>query len=110
MREAGMRQRAHQWLSTLVGPYLGRGKRDFSFRLYEGEGITRTGEGMMFLSPAQGEVIGVSPEFIALRTGETRFDVITAKSLEHALAIGQKVKVKFQDTEGGPPVPVFTPV
>ena len=26
------------------------------------------------------------------------------------LAIGQKVKVKFQDTEGGPPVPVFTPV
>ena len=27
-----------------------------------------------------------------------------------ALSIGQKVKVKFQPTEGGPPVPVFTPV
>ena len=26
------------------------------------------------------------------------------------LAIGQKVKVKFQETEGGPPVPVFSPV
>lgn len=26
------------------------------------------------------------------------------------LSIGQKVKVKFQDTEGGPPVPVFAPV
>ena len=26
------------------------------------------------------------------------------------LAIGQKVKVKFQATEGGPPVPVFSPV
>lgn len=97
MREAGMRQRAHQWLSTLVGPYLGRGKRDFSFRLYEGEGITRTGEGMMFLSPAQGEVIGISAEFIALRTGDTRFDVITAKSLEHPLAIGQKVKLRYYD-------------
>ena len=27
-----------------------------------------------------------------------------------ALDIGQKVKVKFQETEGGPPVPVFSPV
>ena len=27
-----------------------------------------------------------------------------------ALAIGQKVKVKFQPTENGPPVPVFSPV
>ena len=27
-----------------------------------------------------------------------------------ALAIGQKVKVRFQPTEGGPPVPVFAPV
>lgn len=27
-----------------------------------------------------------------------------------ALKIGQRVKVKFQDTEGGPPVPVFSPV
>ena len=97
MREAGTRQRAHQWLSTLVGPYLARGQRDFSFRLYEGEGITRTGEGMMFLSPAQGEVIGVSPEFIALRTGETRFDVITARSLEQPLSIGQKVKLRYYD-------------
>ncbi|UTP40071.1 Zn-ribbon domain-containing OB-fold protein [Phenylobacterium sp. LH3H17] len=26
------------------------------------------------------------------------------------LSIGQKVKVKFQDTEGGPPVPVFAPI
>ena len=26
------------------------------------------------------------------------------------LAIGQKVKVKFQETENGPPVPVFSPV
>jgi uncharacterized OB-fold protein len=26
------------------------------------------------------------------------------------LAIGQKVKVKFQPTEGGPPAPVFSPV
>lgn len=97
MREAGTRQRAHQWLSTLVGPYLPRGKRDFSFRLYEGEGITRTGEGMMFLSPAQGEVIGVSPEFIALRTGETRFDVITAPSVEQPLSIGQRVKLRYYD-------------
>jgi hypothetical protein len=97
MREAGTRQRAHQWLSTLVGPYLGRGKRDFSFRLYEGEGITRTGEGMMFLSPAHGEVIGVGPDFIALRTGETRFDVITHKSLEQPLAIGQKVRLRYYD-------------
>ncbi|HXQ11233.1 MAG TPA: Zn-ribbon domain-containing OB-fold protein [Caulobacteraceae bacterium] len=27
-----------------------------------------------------------------------------------ALAIGQKVKVRFQETEGGPPVPVFGPI
>jgi uncharacterized OB-fold protein len=27
-----------------------------------------------------------------------------------ALAIGQRVKVRFQATEGGPPVPVFAPI
>ncbi len=27
-----------------------------------------------------------------------------------ALAIGQRVKVRFQETEGGPPVPVFAPI
>ncbi len=97
MREARTRQRAHQWLSTIVGRYLGRGRRDFSFRLYEGEGITRTGEGMMFLSPAQGEVVGVSPDFIAVRTGDTRFDVITADSLEQAVAMGQHVKLRYYD-------------
>lgn len=26
------------------------------------------------------------------------------------LKIGQRVKVRFQDTEGGPPVPVFAPI
>ena len=26
------------------------------------------------------------------------------------LSIGQKVKVRFQETEGGPPVPVFAPI
>jgi uncharacterized OB-fold protein len=26
------------------------------------------------------------------------------------LAIGQKVKVRFQETDGGPPVPVFAPI
>jgi hypothetical protein len=26
------------------------------------------------------------------------------------LAIGMRVKVRFQDTEGGPPVPVFAPI
>lgn len=97
MREAGTRQRAHLWLSTLVGPYLGQGRRDFSFRLYEGEGITRTGEGMMFLSPARGEVIGISPEFIALRTGETRFDVITIQSMDQPLLMGQRVRLRYYD-------------
>ena len=27
-----------------------------------------------------------------------------------ALSIGQRVKVRFQETEGGPPVPVFAPI
>ena len=27
-----------------------------------------------------------------------------------SLTIGQRVKVRFQPTEGGPPVPVFAPV
>ena len=27
-----------------------------------------------------------------------------------ALKIGQRVKLRFQETEGGPPVPVFAPV
>jgi uncharacterized OB-fold protein len=26
------------------------------------------------------------------------------------LSIGMKVKVRFQDTDGGPPVPVFGPI
>lgn len=89
------RTRAHQFLTPLVAQLLGGRAGEFSFRLYEGEGVARSGHGMVFMEPAVGEVIGVGPEFVAVRTAPTKFDVITTQFLGNPIAVGQRVKLRY---------------
>lgn len=89
------RHRAHEFLSPVIRRLLPNAGDDFSFRLYEGEGITRTGEGMMFMTAAEGKVVGLSPEFIAVRTGSTRFDVVAAECMDTPVAVGNTVKLRY---------------
>ena len=69
-----------------------------------GEGVIYTFS-VMHRSPAGPYAIGyvTLDEGPAVMTNFVGCDLAT-------LRIGQRVKVRFQDTEGGPPVPVFAPV
>jgi uncharacterized OB-fold protein len=69
-----------------------------------GEGVIYT-YSVMHRSPSGPYAIG----YVTLNEGPavlTNFVGVTPDGLK----IGMKVKVRFQDTEGGPPVPVFAPV
>ena len=68
-----------------------------------GEGVIYT-YSVMYRSPTGPYAIG----YVTLNEGPsmmTNFVDVAADGLK----IGMKVKVKFQPTESGPPVPVFTP-
>jgi uncharacterized OB-fold protein len=69
-----------------------------------GEGVIYT-YSVMYRSPTGPYAIGyvTLDEGPAVLTNFVDYDF-------SKLAIGQKVKVKFQPTEGGPPVPVFSPI
>ena len=69
-----------------------------------GEGVIYT-YSVMHRSPSGPYAIG----YVTLNEGPA---VLTnfVDVAPDGLSIGQKVKVKFQPTEGGPPVPVFAPV
>lgn len=69
-----------------------------------GEGVIYT-YSVMHRSPSGPYAIG----YVTLNEGPA---VLTnfVDVAPDGLSIGQKVKVKFQETEGGPPVPVFAPV
>ncbi len=70
-----------------------------------GEGVIYTFS-IMRRSPTGPYAIG----YVSLNEGPAVLTNFVADDLD-ALAIGQKVKVKFQPTEGGgPPAPVFSPV
>ena len=69
-----------------------------------GEGVIYT-YSVMYRSPTGPYAIG----YVTLNEGPAVLTNFVDCDLSK-LAIGQKVKVKFQATEGGPPVPVFTPV
>lgn len=69
-----------------------------------GEGVIYT-YSVMYRSPTGPYAIG----YVTLNEGPavlTNFVDVPPDGL----SIGQKVKVRFQETEGGPPVPVFAPV
>ncbi len=68
-----------------------------------GEGVIYT-YSVMHRSPSGPYAIG----YVTLNEGPA---VLTnfVDVAPDGLSIGQKVKVKFQDTENGPPVPVFAP-
>ena len=68
-----------------------------------GEGVIYT-YSVMYRSPTGPYAIG----YVTLDEGVsvlTNFVDVTADQLK----IGMRVKVRFQDTDGGPPVPVFAP-
>jgi uncharacterized OB-fold protein len=69
-----------------------------------GEGVIYT-YSVMHRSPSGPYAIG----YVTLNEGPA---VLTnfVDATPDGLSIGMKVKVKFQPTEGGPPVPVFAPV
>jgi uncharacterized OB-fold protein len=69
-----------------------------------GEGVIYT-YSVMHRSPTGPYAIG----YVTLNEGPAVLTNFVDCDLS-SLAIGQKVKVKFQPTEGGPPVPVFSPV
>ena len=69
-----------------------------------GEGVIYT-YSIMRRSPSGPYGIG----YVTLHEGPAVFTNFVDVPPE-ALSIGQKVKVKFQPTENGPPVPVFVPV
>ena len=69
-----------------------------------GEGVIYT-YSIMRRSPSGPYGIG----YVTLNEGPAVFTNFVDVPPE-ALSIGQKVKVKFQPTENGPPVPVFVPV
>ena len=60
---------------------------------------------VMYRSPAGPYAIG----YVTLDEGVSMMTNFVDVAPD-GLKIGMKVKVKFQPTEGGPPVPVFTPV
>ncbi|WP_304170803.1 Zn-ribbon domain-containing OB-fold protein [Phenylobacterium aquaticum] len=69
-----------------------------------GEGVIYT-YSVMHRSPTGPYAIG----YVTLNEGPAMMTNFVDCDLSK-LAIGQKVKLKFQPTEGGPPVPVFSPV
>jgi uncharacterized OB-fold protein len=69
-----------------------------------GEGVIYT-YSVMYRSPTGPYAIG----YVTLDEGPAVMTNFVDCDLA-ALRIGQKVKVRFQPTEGGPPVPVFAPV
>jgi uncharacterized OB-fold protein len=69
-----------------------------------GEGVIYT-YSVMHRSPTGPYAIG----YVTLNEGPAMMTNFVDCDLSK-LEIGQKVKLKFQPTEGGPPVPVFSPV
>ena len=72
--------------------------------LYRGSRTSLEGR-VMFINTDEGPAAG----YVTLNEGPAVLTNFVDCDLSK-LAIGQKVKVKFQATEGGPPVPVFSPV
>ncbi len=69
-----------------------------------GEGVIYT-YSVMHRSPSGPYAIG----YVTLNEGPAVLTNFVGVA-PNGLSIGMKVKVRFQDTEGGPPVPVFAPV
>ena len=68
-----------------------------------GEGVIYT-YSVMHRSPTGPYAIG----YVTLNEGPAVLTNFVGAAPD-GLSIGMKVKVRFQDTEGGPPVPVFAP-
>ena len=93
--------KAH-WYPRSICPYCFSDKTVWESS--PGEGVIYT-YSVMYRSPTGPYAIG----YVTLNEGPAVLTNFVDCDLG-ALAIGQKVKVRFQPTEGGPPVPVFSPV
>jgi uncharacterized OB-fold protein len=93
--------KAH-WYPRSICPYCFSDKT--VWEQSPGEGVIYT-YSVMHRSPTGPYAIG----YVTLNEGPAVMTNFVDCDLK-ALAIGQRVKVRFQPTEGGPPVPVFAPV
>ena len=93
--------KAH-WYPRAICPYCFSGET--VWEQSPGEGVIYT-YSVMHRSPTGPYAIG----YVTLDEGPAVMTNFVDCDLG-ALAIGQRVKVRFQPTEGGPPVPVFAPV
>jgi uncharacterized OB-fold protein len=93
--------KAH-WYPRAICPYCFSGET--VWEQSPGEGVIYT-YSVMYRSPTGPYAIG----YVTLDEGPAVLTNFVDCDLA-ALAIGQKVKVRFQPTEGGPPVPVFSPI
>jgi len=93
--------KAH-WYPRSICPYCFSGET--VWEQSPGEGVIYT-YSVLYRSPSGPYAIG----YVTLDEGPAVLTNFVDCDLG-ALAIGQKVKVRFQPTEGGPPVPVFSPL
>ena len=93
--------KAH-WYPRAICPYCFSGET--VWEASPGEGVIYT-YSVMYRSPTGPYAIG----YVTLDEGPAVLTNFVDCDLG-AFAIGQRVKVRFQPTEGGPPVPVFAPV
>jgi uncharacterized OB-fold protein len=94
--------KAH-WYPRLLCPYCFSAKT--TWEESPGEGVIYTFSVMFRTQGAPPYAIG----YVNLNEGPAVLTNFVDCDLM-ALKIGQKVKVRFQETDGGPPVPVFAPV
>ena len=93
--------KAH-WYPRAICPHCFSGET--VWEASPGEGVIYT-YSVMYRSPTGPYAIG----YVNLDEGPAVLTNFVDCDLS-ALSIGQRVKVRFQPTEGGPPVPVFTPI
>ncbi|HEX3363827.1 Zn-ribbon domain-containing OB-fold protein [Phenylobacterium sp.] len=91
-------QKAH-WYPRAICPFCA--SAETVWEESPGEGVIYT-YSVMHRSPTGPYAIG----YVTLDEGPAVLTNFLGMA-PNALAIGQRVKVRFQDTEGGPPVPVF---
>jgi uncharacterized OB-fold protein len=73
------------------------------------EWLTASGRGTIYSYSVMRRVpVPYAIAYVTLEEGPTMMTNIVDCDLD-ALRIGQKVKVAFKPTDGGPPVPMFTP-
>lgn len=90
-----LKEKARDWIKTVVAPHIGKNIRSFKWSTYTGEmGHNQLG-GVIFLQPAEGKVVEKDDEFTLIKTGPANFTVIVTGLLSDPVTVEDKVTVKF---------------